>query len=67
MVNSLNCDIGKNRAVLQYDMAMNYIAEYPSIKEAAIKNNVNYSGITDVCRKESGSCGGYIWKYKFNK
>lgn len=66
MISILNRDIGKNRMVLQYDMAMNYITEYPSIKEAAIKNNVSQSGITDVCGGRSKSCGGYIWKYKFD-
>lgn len=61
---SLNCNFGNNKVVLQYDMNMNYINEYPSITEAARKCNLDRNAISKVCREKRESCGGYIWKYK---
>jgi hypothetical protein len=57
--------INKNTIpVLQYDMDMNFIAEFPSIKEASIKIGHSSSGIIACCKGKFAHSGGFIWKYK---
>lgn len=54
--------IGK--AVIQYDLKDNIIAEYISISEAARKTGLHQQNINGVCRGIKHTCGGYKWKYK---
>ena len=42
----------KGRAVLQYDLLGNFIAEYPSARQAAEKTQINNSSISACCRGE---------------
>lgn len=55
----------KNRkgsiAVSQYDLNMNLIATYPSIREAARQTGVDDTSIGRGIRK-GWKCGGFIWK-----
>ena len=62
---NLRKDFGRNKTVLQYDMNMNYIMEYPSMSEAALKNGLNRKNIAKACDGIFESYGGYIWKHKF--
>lgn len=55
---------GKKKQVIQYDMEGNIINEYPSAKQAAKALNASVQNITAVCRGETKTCGGFIWKYK---
>lgn len=51
-----------SKPVIQYDKAMNYIAEYKSAKEAHEKTGITH--ISDVARGDRKAAGGYIWKWK---
>lgn len=55
---------GHLRACVQYSISGDFIAEYKSIKLAAIVTGVNEKGICEACRGRYKTSGGYIWKYK---
>ena len=50
--------------VMQYDLNMNLIKIYNSVRDAAISVNTDNDSIRRVCRGEAKTCKGYIWKYK---
>lgn len=56
------------KPVIQFDLNGNFIAEYPSYREAQRRTGIN--SIDVVCRGErqkgrkQKTAGGYIWKYK---
>ncbi len=52
------------KAIFQYDLDGNFIAEYESINEAARQLGIRNDGISACLRKKQNSSGGYIWKYK---
>jgi|APGre2960657404_1045060.scaffolds.fasta_scaffold30037_3 group I intron endonuclease len=54
---------GKNRAVLQYDLDMNFIAEYRSAMEATRQLGISRN-ITSCCQGKLKQSGGFIWRYK---
>lgn len=56
----------KERAVIQYDMHMNFIQRYDSIKKAAEATGCLKSKIVAVCKGSYGakSAKGFIWKYE---
>lgn len=61
----------KGKAVLQYDKKGNFIAEYKSLKEAALSVGVAENTISAVLSKYAEkqhrkTAGGYIWKWKEN-
>jgi group I intron endonuclease len=53
------------RKVRKYDINNNLIAEYKTITEASILNNISRSSISKVClgKPKYKTAGGYIWKY----
>lgn len=51
------------KGVIQLDMNGNELARFKSIKEASEKTNSNQSRITQVCRGNEISSGGYKWRY----
>lgn len=51
-------------AVLQFDLQMNFIQEWSSIKYAAEAVNIPDTNITRVCRGRRKTAAGFIWKYK---
>ena len=53
------------KKVGKYDINNNLIAEYMTITEASILNNISHSSISKVCLKKPKyhTAGGYIWKY----
>lgn len=56
------------RAVVQYDLAGNYIAEYDSIVEASQKTGICKKTICNICRGvKRKTCNGYRWAYKGEK
>lgn len=44
------------------------IAEFPSIRQASIKTQINYDSIHNSCKNKAGYflAGGYHWQYKNN-
>lgn len=52
------------RHVIQMSLDGAFIAEYPSIQEAAIQCGVQNSHICSCCNGVRQSTGGYTWKYK---
>lgn len=50
--------------IVQYDMNMNYIAEYISIHEASEKTGVCRDSISKCCRGIFRQSHGFVWKYK---
>ena len=51
------------KKVAQYDLNNNFIAEFPSAKEAARVLNLDSSTISKVCRGKNKTHGGFIFKY----
>lgn len=50
------------KEVEKYTIDGKFIESYPSIKEAAVKNNVLATGISCCASGRSSNCGGYVWK-----
>jgi len=55
---------GGHKAVLQFDLKGNFIAEYMSVREAERQTKTNAPHISAVCKGKRKTAGGYIWKYK---
>lgn len=61
-----------SQAVIQYDLADNYVQTFYSITEAMnwlydhgfAKNNTGYSKITDCCKGKTKSAYKYKWKFR---
>jgi group I intron endonuclease len=55
----------KNRKeVIQIDLNGNFISEFENIRKASLDTNVSDSSIRKCCKENTGSAGGFIWKYK---
>ena len=52
------------KPVLQYSMNGEFIAEYPSTREAERQTGCNHQNICYCCKGKYKYSGGYIWKYK---
>lgn len=55
-----------SKVVCQFTKSGDFVAEYPSIAEAARSTGINKSAISACCwgRPHTKSAGGYVWKYK---
>ena len=53
-----------SKPVLQYSKIGEFIAEYPSTRDAERKTGYNHSNICACCRGKLKSTGGFIWRYK---
>lgn len=53
-----------SKAVIQYSMNGELIAEYSSIHEAERNTGCHHGHICKCCKGKKKSTGGYIWKYK---
>ena len=53
-----------NKEVLMYDLKMNYLNEFESVKEASLYTNINESIISKCCRGDIKSPTRYFFKYK---
>lgn len=56
--------IAKGKAVEQYSLNGDFIAEYPSAHQADLATGINYSSICACCRNEITHTKNYQWKYK---
>lgn len=51
------------KKVLQYTKDGEFLAEFPSTKEASRQLGLDSSSISKVCRGVQQTCGGYVFKY----
>lgn len=51
------------KEVQQFDLEGNFLATYPSTREAGRQLYLDASSISKVCRGVQCTCGGYIFKY----
>ena len=54
---------GHKRKIIQYDLEMNKIKEFNTIKEASIELKICYSSIKAVLYKKQNKAGNFIFKY----
>ena len=54
---------GHKRKITQYDLEMNEIQKFDTIKEAGVLLNISYSCIKDVLKEIQKSSKGFIFKY----
>jgi hypothetical protein len=56
----------RNKAVIQYDKDMNFIAEYESAQAAAKATGTSRSHLCEVCNGNTyrHTANGFIWKFK---
>jgi group I intron endonuclease len=52
-----------SKSVIQYDLQGNKIAEYSSITEASVNNNLSINAVGNCVRGYTLTTKGYIWKY----
>lgn len=50
--------------ILQFSKDGEFIAEYPSIKEAERQTGCYHGNICNCCKGKYKSAGGFIWRYK---
>ena len=50
------------KTVIQYNKEMVFIKEWSSIKDAS--KEINTTHITECCKGQRKTAGGYIWRYK---
>lgn len=53
-----------SKAVLQYDINGNFIAEFECAREASVLTGVYQSGISRACCGKLKTAGGFVWKHK---
>lgn len=53
-----------SKAVIQLSKDGEFIAEYPSTKEAERQTGCHHQSICACCKGRLKTCGRYIWKYK---
>lgn len=53
-----------SKPVLQYSKTGEFIAEYPSTREAERQTGISSGNICNCCKGKQKSAGGFIWKYK---
>ena len=52
------------KAVIQYDLHMNFIARYESGAEAERQTGVNSKSISAVCHGQRKTAGNFIWRFQ---
>ncbi len=58
--------IARQKPIIQYDLDMNKIKEWPSAKIAATELNIDSGSITVCCKGRQKTAYKSIWKYKIN-
>lgn len=59
----IGLNIGNKRKIVQYDLKMNEIKKFDTIKAASIELNISLSCIKDVLKQKQKSSKGFIFKY----
>lgn len=54
----------KSKSIIQYDLKMNKLREWPSAREAEKTLQINQSNISKACKGIYKSAGGSKWRYK---
>ena len=54
---------GHKRKIIQYDLEMNELKKFDTIKEASKELNISLSCIKDVLKQKQKSSKGFIFKY----
>ena len=54
----------QSKAVLQFTLDGNFIAEYHSMNEAERQTGISHGNISSVCTGLRNKAGGFVWKYK---
>lgn len=62
--NGLRDNSWNMKKTLQYDKQGNFIKEWKSATEAGLQLKINIGHISDCCRRDRNTAGGYIWRYK---
>lgn len=52
------------RPVIQRSLTGDFIAEYPSLREAVKATNANYGSISSACSGKLNKTGGFKWEYR---
>lgn len=52
------------RAIIQYDLKMNQIAEFTTVTMASEHIGISRQGISDCINGRNKTAAGFIWKYK---
>ena len=55
-----------SKKVRQYDLELNFIREYDSLRAAEKETNIKNQNISACCLSKAKTAGGYIWKYYEN-
>lgn len=55
--------VTNKRAVRQYDVEGNIVAEYESMSKAADATGANVVNIGYCCRRKKQTCAGFVWRY----
>lgn len=55
--------LNHKKSVEKYDLNMNLLDVYDSVKEASIINGCDQSGIIRSCKGERKTCKNFIWRY----
>ena len=55
------------KSIIQYDLDMNFIAEFPSISYASKVTGLTLSRIAECCRGKTNKYKNYYWRYKDGK
>jgi hypothetical protein len=59
---AIKTGLRKTKIVIQYDLKMQFIKKWSSMKEASKEMNTNH--ISECCKGKRKTAGGYIWKYE---
>ncbi len=60
------CTNHLKKNVLQYDKDNNLINEYDSISSASKSTGIHTTSISNVCKGNAKTAGGYVWRYAKN-
>jgi len=59
----IGLNVGHKRKIIQYDLEMNELKKFDTIKDASIELNISLSCIKDVLKEKQKSSKGFIFRY----
>ena len=63
----LSDNSNRKRIIIQYDLDLNEINQYASLKQAEDETDIKYQSISRCCRGIRPTAGGYMWSYSEDK